>query len=384
MTYSIVIATLVAMLASFVVHPYLVRIAHEKNIVDNPDARKLQKQPVPVLGGAAVFLGIIVGIGVTSLHTECSSLMVIITAMIIMLYVGMIDDILGLSSGFRFILEIILVVGLIVYSGLSINNLHGLWGVYELSMWLAIPLTIFAAVGIINAINLIDGVDGLSSGYCILACGTFCAFFHIVGQPDMAILAAAGVGSIIPFFLHNTLGKTSKMFIGDGGTLTMGITLSTFVVYALTGGSYSYNVDSSFSIVAFTLAVLSIPVFDTVRVMLSRIMRKTSPFHPDKTHLHHLFIDMRFSHVGTSIFIILLNATIIASQLIAWRLGASIELQLYIVIALGLLFTFGIYLSLRKLPDTNIIKRIFLRIGRFMRFEHKGKFLLLQKFIDKI
>ena len=301
-----------------------------------------------------------------------------------MLYVGMIDDILGLSSGFRFILEIILVVCLIVYSGLSINNLHGLWGVYELSMWLAIPLTIFAAVGIINAINLIDGVDGLSSGYCILACGTFCVFFHIVGQPDMTILAAAGVGSIIPFFLHNTLGKTSKMFIGDGGTLTMGITLSTFVVYALTGGSYSYNVDSSFSIVAFTLAVLSIPVFDTVRVMLSRIMRKTSPFHPDKTHLHHLFIDMRFSHVGTSIFIILLNATIIASQLIAWRLGASIELQLYIVIALGLLFTFGIYLSLRKLPDTHIIKRIFLRIGRFMRFEHKGKFLLLQKFIDKI
>lgn len=251
-------------------------------------------------------------------------------------------------------------------------------------MWLAIPLTIFAAVGIINAINLIDGVDGLSSGYCILACGTFCVFFHIVGQSDMTILAAAGVGSIIPFFLHNTLGKTSKMFIGDGGTLTMGITLSTFVVYALTGGSYSYNVDSSFSIVAFTLAVLSIPVFDTVRVMLSRIMRKTSPFHPDKTHLHHLFIDMRFSHVGTSIFIILLNATIIASQLIAWRLGASIELQLYIVIALGLLFTFGIYLSLRKLPDTHIIKRIFLRIGRFMRFEHKGKFLLLQKFIDKI
>ena len=95
------------------------------------------------------------------------------------------------------------------------------------------PLTVFATVGIINAINLVDGVNGLSSGYCIMACTIFGALFHLAGNEAMTILAVVSVGALIPFFLHNVFGKTSKMFIGDGGTLVMGTVMSVFVIAIL-------------------------------------------------------------------------------------------------------------------------------------------------------
>ena len=385
MSTSVLLALAASMIAAFAVHPYLVKIALAKNIVDNPDARKLQKTPIPVLGGAAVFLGIVIGIGVSGLHVDCSSLMIIIAAMVMMLYIGMIDDILGLSPGIRFVLEILLVCLLIGYSGLSINNFHGLWGINDIPLMLAFPLTVFATIGIINAINLIDGVDGLSSGYCVMACAAFGIYFSYSGQHDMLILASASAGSLIPFFLHNVFGKSSKMFIGDGGTLTMGIVLSTFVVHTLSNSTFDIKpIDATFGMVPFTLAVLAIPVFDTLRVMTSRILRKTSPFHPDKTHLHHLFIELKFSHAGAAVSIITLNFLVIVAQLITWRLGYSIDVQLYVVIAMSLLFTFGFYILMHNLSDRNILKRIMFKIGYFSRIERRGIFLALQNIIDKL
>lgn len=385
MNTSVLLAFVASLIATLAVHPYLVKIALAKNIVDNPDARKLQKRPIPVLGGAAIFLGVIIGIGVSGLHVDCSSLMIIIAAMVVMLYIGMIDDILGLSPSLRFVLEILLVCLLISYSGLSINSFHGLWSIYGIPMWAAFPLTVIATVGIINSINLIDGVDGLSSGYCMLACSVFGYYFGLSGQHDMLILASASIGSMLPFFLHNVFGQSSKMFIGDGGTLTMGIVLSTFVVHTLSNAPQTTaNIDPSFGLIPFTLAVLSIPVFDTLRVMLARIMRGTSPFHPDKTHLHHLFVELRFSHAGAAVSIILLNALVIASQILTWKLGGSINMQLLVVIVMSVLCTVGLYFGMHHISENNIIKRMMYRIGLATRFERKGIFLMLQHFVDKL
>lgn len=128
----------------------------------------------------------------------------------------------------------------------------------------------------------------------------------------MTILAVVSVGALIPFFLHNVFGKTSKMFIGDGGTLVMGTVMSVFVIAILQSGSrVAAFVDPNVGLVPFTLAVLSVPVFDTLRVMSTRMLKGSSPFRPDKTHLHHMFIDMGCSHVATTLAILGLNTAVV-------------------------------------------------------------------------
>lgn len=384
MLTQILIAFFAAMIGVAWIHPKLVKIALAKNIVDNPDARKLQRTPVPVLGGVAVFFGIVLGIALTSTYANCAAMMTVVTAMMIMLYTGTMDDILDLSPMLRFGVEIGVVLLIIYACNISIDNFHGLWGINAIPMTLAIPLTIFAAVGIINAINMIDGVNGLSSGYCISASIAFGIIFYISDNVPMLILATVSVGSLIPFFFHNVFGKSSKMFIGDGGTLVMGVVMSTFVINIISTNSTTSEVfDGNFGIVPFTLAVMAIPIFDTLRVMMSRIARRTSPFHPDKTHLHHLFIDLGFSHAGTTMTIIMLNILIIGAQCLTWYLGGSIEAQLYVVIAMGVTITTVFYVSMTNVTNDNIVKRGIRGIGRATHFERKGAFLILQKIADR-
>ena len=231
------VGILIAFLAALVVviwsHPIVRKVAVKRNIVDNPDARKLQKEPVPVMGGVAVFFGLVTGLCVMSLFFDTASLLPVFVAMSLMLCVGVMDDVSGLSPWLRFVIEIAVVVVLIFTTDLSRNHLHTLWGFYNLPGWLSIPLTIVAVVGMINALNLIDGVDGLSSGFCVIASVAFGIFFYMIGNAVMLALCAVVVASLLPFFLHNVFGKSSKMFIGDGGSLMMGLVMSSYVVEAI-------------------------------------------------------------------------------------------------------------------------------------------------------
>ncbi len=375
----------VALAATWWIFKKVLRIAMMKNIVDNPDARKLQKIPVPVLGGIAVFFGMIVALTVTRLTFDTYSLFAIMGVMTIMLYTGTMDDILSLTPKIRFLIEILVVLLLIYTNKYSINDFHGLWGMNGIPEWIAVPLTVFACVGIINAINLIDGVNGLSSGYCITACATFGAVFIAADDRDAASLAILSIGALIPFFCHNVFGKKSKMFIGDGGTLLMGTVLSSFVIGALNVNSpLAAKADPDLGLIPFTLAALAIPVFDCLRVMLARIARGTSPFYPDKTHLHHLLFDMGFSHVGTTGTELLANLLVLGSWYLSYRLGASIEVQLYIVVALGLIVTFGFYAWARtqQRHGTKAFK-VLQRIGRWTHVGHTPWFERFRDFLDR-
>ena len=358
--YTIIIPFFTALLLVGWIHPRLVKIALLKNIVDNPDARKLQRTPVPVLGGVAVFFGVVIAIGCMSSVVDCSGLPVVIMAMMAMLYTGTMDDILSLSPGLRFVIEIVVVLLLIFVGGYCIDDFHGLWNIGRFSYWCAVPLTVVAAVGIINAINLVDGVNGLSSGYCIMACLIFGTLFFLAGEAPMTILAAVSVGALIPFFLHNVFGKTSKMFIGDGGTLVMGVVMSVFVIAILQNGSrVAAYVNPNVGLVPFTLAVLSVPVFDTLRVMSTRILKGTSPFRPDKTHLHHMFIDLGCSHVATTLAILGVNMFVVLCWWALEASGFSIAVQLYAVIAVSLLVTSGLYhfMQWHICRDTRFMRR---------------------------
>ena len=159
--YHFLLPALFAFLGTLWIHPKVLKIALLKNLVDNPDARKLQRNPVPVMGGIAVFFGIAIGLCCSQAIFNSASTFMLISAMLVMLYTGTMDDIIDLSPTIRFIIEILVIVWLMYASNSSINCFWGLWGVSTIPQWISYPLTVFAAVGIINAINLIDGVNGL-------------------------------------------------------------------------------------------------------------------------------------------------------------------------------------------------------------------------------
>lgn len=384
--YSIFIPFFISLFLVGWIHPRLVKIALLKNIVDNPDARKLQRTPVPVLGGVAVFFGIVIGIGSVGGVVNSSGLLIVIMAMMAMLYTGTMDDILNLSPALRFLIEILVVLLLIHVGGYCIDDFHGLWGIGQIPRWIAVPLTVIASVGIINAINLIDGVNGLSSGFCILACMMFGTLFYLSGCVKMTLLAVVSIGALIPFFFHNVFGKTSRMFIGDGGTLVMGTVMSVFVIEILRTDSPCVTfLGENVGLVPFTLAVLCIPVFDTLRVMSTRMLKGTSPFHPDKTHLHHMFIGLGASHMATTLAILSLNVSVVLCWWLLERLGAPIDVQLYAVVGMSLLATFGLYhfMQWHMDHDTKLLRRI-RRIGYGIHISRTRSFIWLQKVIDRI
>lgn len=375
----------ISMISTWWIFKHTLKIAKLKNIVDNPEARKLQRVPVPVLGGVAIFFGMTVSLVCSGLMFNASTLFTIMGAMIIMLYIGTIDDILSLSPYLRFVIEIIVILTLIYCNNYSLNDFHGLWGIGNIPQWVAVPLTVFACVGIINAINLIDGVNGLSSGYCICTCAIFAGMFIWADDMEAASLAMISAGALIPFFCHNVFGEKTKMFIGDGGALLMGTIISTFVIGALnTNSPLAAKVGPDFGMIPFTLAILAIPIFDTLRVMIARIVRGRSPFRPDKTHLHHLFLDLGFSHIGTTFTEILSNLLIVLVWWLSYKAGMSIDCQLYIVIALGLLVTFGFYKFARiQIKKETKIYYILKKIGSRTHISHTRGFKALRDLLDR-
>ena len=384
MFWSIAISFAIAFISTWFIYVRVLNFAIKYGIVDNPDARKLQRVPVPVLGGVTVFIGILMVtiLGLFFLDTKMLTISVI--AMTVMLIIGTIDDVKNLSPAVRFIFEIGIVLYVIYLGDIKLGDFYGLWGFRIVPDYLCVPLTVFAAVGIMNAINLIDGVDGYSSGFGAMACTIFAIMFYALGNQTMMLIAIAAAGALIPFFMHNVFGRKSKMFIGDGGTLLLGTIMALFVMTILTTNPSSYVLMlKGVGLIPFTLAVLAVPVFDTLRVMTARIISGLPPFRPDKLHLHHLFIEMGFSHVGTSVILIFADLAVVLVWFLSYKLGASINLQLYIVVALALLTTFGFYTFVRVQQRHNsAVYQWLLRVGERSHVERKGFWDLMRRLMD--
>ena len=383
-----------AFLVSLAVYPLVLRFAKNHGIVDNPNARKLQRVPVPVMGGIAVFIGIAVSLIVGNIFFTNLPLWVGLIAMTVMMLIGAWDDMKDVPPVLRFLIELFVVWAMMYATKTGIDDFHGLWGLEEIDTLLSLPLTIVAGVGIINAINLVDGVDGYSSGYGMMASVLFAILFFSVGDYEGGCLGLIVAGALLPFFLHNVFGYKSKMFIGDSGTLMLGTALACFVFATLSKESSCCCLEEKgFGLIAFTLAVLAIPVFDTLRVMSVRIIRGSSPFQPDKTHLHHLFIEMGYSHIGAAISIISMNFCIVAIWFLSWKLGASIDVQTYIVVALGIISTFVFYKFMRTqqnggeldeegYPTGTRIWKIMCRRGEKTHIERTGFWKTMRKIMD--
>lgn len=380
----IFVPALIAIICTSWIYPYILDVAKAKNIVDNPNARKLQRVPIPVLGGLTVVFGILSGLMAFNLFGDFSDMFPAFATIIIILIIGLIDDMISLSPRVRFVVEIILILYLIEATGCQLNDFHGLWGIETIPNYVSIPLTVFACVGIINAVNLIDGVDGYSSGYSIVSCTLFGVMFYALGDIRMVALAAIVAASLLPFFLHNVFGRDSKMFIGDAGTLSLGIIFSVFVITIISSKQSLVGLPSNLGVIPFTLAVLCVPVFDTLRVMSARIIKGKSPFSPDKTHLHHLFLELGYSHIGSALSIILINIFVVLCWFLAFIAGLSINTQLYIVVALGLLATFVFYPFVKtQIRKQTTLYRILRRIALLTHAERKGFWAVAQKWADR-
>jgi len=323
----------------------ILHFAMKFNIYDDPEERKLQRVPVPVMGGFVVFSGAIVSSLCYWFVNDCVSVAPVQVAMLFMLLVGFLDDMRNLSPYMKLVIELVVVVALALVNGYLIDNFHGLWGIYELSPWIAWPLTVFACVGIINAINMIDGIDGLSSGICIMILTFYTWMFIACGDEVHAVLCGCVVGSLIPFFVMNVFGQKSKMFIGDSGTLMLGILICDIVMSILTTDSIcSVKLSGRpYCLPAFVLAALAIPVFDALRVIFARIWRGRSPFRPDKSHLHHAFIGYGFRHLETALLEIILNMLVIMLVFVLSRSHLPMEWQLYGVVLAGFAVTFVLF-----------------------------------------
>lgn len=377
-----------AFVVTMLVYPLVLKYALVHKIVDNPNVRKLQRVPVPVMGGTTVLVGFLVAFLVAFAYYQDNQSLIVAAIMLVMYFIGTWDDRHDMSAALRFAIEIGVVWIIMLLLGVEINNFHGLWGLYEIPDMVSVPLSIIAGVGIINAINLIDGVDGYCSFYGIMACLSFAILFYFSGERMMFNLSLSFMGALVPFFLHNVFGGISKMFLGDGGSLVMGTVLTLFVFTALSSGRGTSVLDSTgLSLSAFVLAVAAIPVFDTLRVMTTRVICGHSPFHPDKTHLHHLFIEMNFAHLVTSAIIVLANFFIVLCQLLSWRLGASVDFQLYLVIGLGLLFTTGFYYFMdyhhrKNDGEGSKFYKSWCRIGLKSHSEGNGLWHCMQRLVD--
>ena len=323
----LIVGFIIAVLMGQIIIPRILLISLRKRLFDVPDERKVHKYPVPRLGGITFYpvilfvlcvitvARILLGHFPNRLFTfDLAAQMLSLIAGLTLLYlVGIGDDLVGVRYRNKFVVQI-LSASFFPMVGLYINNLYGLLGIYQLPPFIGIPLTVLLVVFITNAINLIDGIDGLASSICIIALGVFGLIFVFDGLWIYSLLAFTCVGVLIPFFIYNVFGNAErgrKIFMGDTGSLTLGYIISFLVLrYCMYMGFNERPNYSGSLMIAF--AILLVPCMDVIRVVIGRIRRGKSPFLPDKTHIHHKFISMGFSTRRSLVLIQLMSLCFIA------------------------------------------------------------------------
>lgn len=330
--FFMVVGFLMAVLLGQIIIPRILVISHRKRLFDQPDSRKVHHRPISRLGGVTFFPVILIvmcTIGLLQFYemekitsSVISESLCLVAGLMLLYMIGVCDDLIGVRYRRKFEVQI-LAAAFLPFAGLSIQNLGGLFGWYEISPLVGVPLTMLLTVFLINAINLIDGIDGLASGLCMVAITLFGMSFALHGSWMYALLAFASVGVLIPFFFYNVFGNANrghKIFMGDTGSLTLGFILSVMVVkYVSVMVQESSRLDGAPVVMAFS--VLLVPSLDVCRVVLNRFRRRVHPFKPDKSHIHHKFLNMGFTPRRSMILIQLMAVAFIVMTLVLLRMG---------------------------------------------------------------
>ncbi len=313
--------------------PLVINIAKKRNFVVKPNKRTSHEGSVPNVGGINIFISFLLTVLLFSFGL-ISDLHYTIIGLFIILIIGFVDDLIDIKASWKLLGELMAAFFLIVAADIRITNLHGFLGILNLSAPSSYILSFFVFIVIINALNLIDGVDGLASGLGILYSLFFAIYFGIIGKPNLSLSAYTLVGSLFVFFLYNVFGTKSKIFMGDSGSLLLGymITLYVFQFVEINAFPLMYNLPESYimkSAPAVAICVLSVPLFDTLRVMLTRMKKGVSPFHPDRNHIHHLLLKTGLAHREVTFVLLIISILFIGLGI----LGRNWPIELLIFVA---------------------------------------------------
>ena len=329
---------LFAVSLGMVIIPRILVISHKKRLYDVPDARKVHTMPVPRLGGLSFFpvilmsMFLVIGFRLYFWDMDTSSLsfnmlyeyLFLFVGMTLLYLVGVCDDLVGVGYRYKFAVQIAAAL-LLVLSGNWFDSFGGLFGIYSVPVWVGVPFTVFIVVYITNAINLIDGIDGLASGLCCIALSVLSVIFFLRGQYVYALLAICTLGILMPFWCYNVFGNANrghKLFMGDAGSLTLGYVISFLIIHMSVTNEVSPTLSNPYMVIAFSTVL--VPLLDVSRVVLHRLREHKNPFLPDKNHFHHKLLrtGMRVRIVmvciiAISAFFILLNSSL------AWRVDIT-------------------------------------------------------------
>lgn len=327
------LSLIAAYITSVRIYPVIIYLSRKKNLMDEPEERSMHSNKTPTLGGIGLFITfsvVIILFGMLSglNRPDLVKLLSILAATIILLFLGIKDDLLVLSPRKKFSGQILASSLVVLATDMRIDSLYGIFGVDSVPYVVSVLLSVLVFIFIINAYNLVDGIDGLSGAIAIIASSSFGIFFLVNDQFLLTFVSFTLIGATIGFLKYN-LSDTRKLFMGDSGTLFVGFLLA-YQVIGFLGlnelATLNFRVSNA-PIIA--MAVLAYPILDTLRVFIIRILQKRSPFSADRNHIHHRLLGLNLKHKQATTLVSLVNVLVIAATFLIS--GLYINVQLFIV-----------------------------------------------------
>lgn len=329
------IVFLIAFFMSYSSFPAIFNVAEAKHLMDEPTDRSIHSIKTPTLGGISIYLSLVLVITTTGALLDTKIMLLLLGGLTILFFLGLKDDLLILSPKKKFFGQLLAAGLLIVFTDTRILGFSGLFGITIMPYWISVCFTLFVYLLLINAYNLIDGVDGLAGSLALFASAAFAFVFIKIKDISMATIAVGLIGALLPFLRLN-FSRRKKIFMGDTGSMIIGFLMAFFIVRFI--GHGQTHIDSHFynSGPVLACAIVFFPLIDTLRIFIVRIIvHKKSPFVADKNHLHHRFLDMGFSHMRTTFSIVLINVVIVIFAYV--MRDFDIHLQLVLLLTVGIL-----------------------------------------------
>ncbi len=370
-----VLGFLLAFTITYIAIPSIVTVAQIKGLCAIPNGRTSHKNPVPTLGGVSIFAGFILAtilVGGTYFNSE---LIFIISGLIIIFFVGIKDDILVIDAWKKLLGQILAVFIIAVLANIRINNLHELLNIGDIPYIVSIIITVFVFIVIINGFNLIDGIDGLAAGVGILTSSILGIWFFMAENFAYTTLCFAFTGTLVAFFRFNVFSKRYKIFLGDTGSLIVGLVMSILIIRFL---QLDLTVEKELAIQsapAFAIGILIIPLFDTLRIFILRINQGKSPFTADRQHLHHDLLRLGMTHLQATLVLLSVNLVFIALCYFLQGIG-NLWLMVIILGIASLLSRFLVIYGRKRIKK--ILDDEYITVERY-KVAHKMKKLLTAK-----
>lgn len=337
------LAVIISFFVTVLLIPVAIGVLRSINLMDTPERRKVHLQNTPSMGGIAIFLGVATA-GIFCIpFQELAINKFILLGILLSFLLGLRDDVSSLQARQKLIIQSLAAFVVVVYGGVRIDSFFGIFGVEALPLFISAPLTVFIIVGLSNAYNLIDGIDGLAGSISLMASLFFGFWFYHTGNTFFMILNMALVSSLAAFLLFNW--NPSRIFMGDTGSILLGFLLATSaIVFVNENAAYIGSAFFHFeAFVAVVISVLIVPIYDTVRVFSMRIIEGKSPFVPDKKHIHHILLKQGFSHGRATLTLVAFNLFLVALVISIQGLGNF----LLIIATAFFSISFGLFFDLR-------------------------------------